>query len=412
MLPMDQPTQMPARLSRWLFVPQITLTVVVFWVIVRLIEYFDWNQGKYRALMLALVLIATPVLMRLTRSSSLSAPSVLSILLAVACFSLMCWHFAYFAKRLSHSHVIDIASTTLMAGDALLEWENPYSLPIDPQPQMSQGRFSYDGYKYLPMMAVMYLPLGAVWRERGLLATNLLLDLAVGMLIFLLGSRIRTRDVGLFAALLYLMLPVVPYEIFHQGVTDLAALVPLLLALLLLEKRPSLAGLCIGMSVSAKLLPGVLFLLCCLPSHNRWRYVAGIMLGLVPILVFLALSPINLISNILLFNMQRPVDSTSWLYGMSFTVRLLAFAAFFTIIFAVVKYVWFKRPTLVERCGLTVICILGVLLSGSVSHRNYQLWWLPFFTVLIGTVALLQHQTRNSASIEQTHTESRPKAEC
>jgi hypothetical protein len=376
----------PSAKYRWLFVPWMVIIVVVFWVMVFLIQEFDFDQGKYRAAVLALVLIATPVLMYLARSSVFSNTRVLSLLLSVACVVFMCWHFVYFAGVLfdPRVRVIDIASTTLKAGDLLLQGKNPYSLPMNPQPTMSQGRFSYDGFKYLPMMAMIYAPLGSLWRERGLLTTNLLLDIAVVVLVFLLGAQMGTRESGLFAALLYLMLPIVPYEIFHQGVTDLAAIVPLLFALLLLEKRPGLTGLCIGISVSTKLLPGALFLLCCLPTRSRWRYLSGFILGLVPTLVFFVLSPMNLISNNVIFNIQRPLDSTSWLYGMSSTVRVLAFVGLSGILFAAIGYMWFKRPTLEERCGLVVICILSVLLSGPVSHRNYQLWWLPFFAVLVG----------------------------
>jgi hypothetical protein len=120
----------PSEKYRWLFVPWMAVTVGVFWVIVRLIEQFDWNQGKYRAAILALVLIATPFLMRRARGSVFSATSVPSLLLAVSCVGLMCWHFVYFAKRLSDpsARISDITSTTLMAGDVLLEGENDEAL--------------------------------------------------------------------------------------------------------------------------------------------------------------------------------------------------------------------------------------------------------------------------------------------
>ena len=254
----------PSAKYRWLFVPWMAIIVGVFWVMVFLIQEFDFDRGKYRAAVLALVLIATPVLMYVARSAVFSNTRVLSLLLSVGCGGLMCWHFVYFAKVLGDPRirVIDVASTTLKAADILLEGKNPYTEPVNPLSKMSQGRFSYDGFKYLPMMAMIYAPLGSPWRERGLLTTNLLLDLAVVVLVFLLGAQIGTREGGLFAALLYLMLPIVPYEIFHQGVTDLASVIPLLVALLLLEKRPGLTGLCIGISVSTKLLPGALFLLC------------------------------------------------------------------------------------------------------------------------------------------------------
>ncbi len=261
----SQPAAAPARRNLWLLIAQLTIAGALFWGIVRLVDYFDWDQGTKRAIMLGLVFLATPILVRLARRPTDWVPGALSIVLALACIALFSWHLLYFAQRFPEPHVIDIATTTLAAGDALRAGQNPYSLPVDPPAWAPDGPFSFNGYKYLPMMAVTFLPLGAVWRESGLLATNLLLDLAVVILLFLLGSRIGTQVVGLFAAFLYLTLPVIPFEIFEQGVTDLAAVVPFLLALLCLEKRPWLAGLLVGLSLSMKLFPGSLFVLCCLP---------------------------------------------------------------------------------------------------------------------------------------------------
>jgi hypothetical protein len=386
----DPPIAAPARRNLWLLIAQMAVASGLFWGIVRLVDYFDWDQGTNRALILGLVFLATPILVRLVRRSSDGAPGALSIVLALACLALIGWHFFYFAQRFPEPHVIDIATTTLAAVDALRSGQNPYSLPVDPPAWAPGGPFSFNGYKYLPMMAVTFLPLGAVWRESGLLATNLLLDLAVVVLLFLLGSRLGTRVVGLFAAFLYLTLPVVPFEIFEQGVTDLAAVVPLLLALLCLEKRPLLAGLLVGLSLSTKLVPGSLFVLCCLPYVERRRYLAGVAAGVAPILLFLALSPVDLIANTVLFNFQRPSDTTSWMYGLSPAVSSLARLACLAILLGAGVLVWLRDLTLAQRCGLVTLCVLGVILTGPVSHRNYQLWWLPLFAVLTGAAAFWQ----------------------
>src|SRR4029077_17522568 len=133
------------------------------------------------------------------------------------------------------------------------------------------------GYKYLPMMAIIYLPLGAWLGPRGVLLTNLALQLAAVYLIYRLGARAGSRNAGLVAVLFYLSLPIVLRQVFGKGATDLAAVVPLLAPLLAWERRPALSGFCVGLSISAKLVPGLLLAPCTLPpAGQRWPYLAGV----------------------------------------------------------------------------------------------------------------------------------------
>jgi len=369
--------------SQLSFRSRLSLISVVFWFMVSLIYDFNWKRGTYRAMMQVLVLLTIPVLMWLLRRPNQPAPHRVSRVLAVICIGLLCRHFVRFAHTFPNPALIDVPLTTLSAAATLLQGQNPYILPIDAAAGIDPR---YEGFKYLPMMAAIYLP-GSIWGQRGLLVTNLLLDLATVALVFRLSSRIGGRGAGWFAALLYVMLPLVPIEIFSKGTTDLAATVPLLIALLYLETRPSLAGFCVGLSVSTKLFPGALFIPCCLPPSQRGRYAAGIGLGLVPTLVFLALSPQALIYNTVLFSFHRSTDSTSWLHTMPPEVHLLSTVVVAFALIGVAVYVWYKHPTITDRCGIGVSCLLGVILIGPSNHRNYQLWWLPLFAVLLGTAA-------------------------
>ncbi len=385
-----EPLQLTPRLrplSQLSFRFRLALIGVLFWCVVGLIQDMDWKRGLFRAVLLVLVLATTPVLMWLVRRPHRPAPPHTCLVMTVGCAVLLCWHFFRFAQKLPDPHLYDIANTTLSAMDAVLSGKNPYTLPLDPQLETAVDRIKYQGYKYLPMMVFTYLPLGVIWRERGILLTNFLLDAATAALVFQLGSRIGSRAAGLFAALMYLTLPIVPLQIFKLGATDLAAIVPLLIALLYLEKRPGLAGLCVGLSISTKLLPGVVFIPCCLPTFHRGRYAAGIVLGLVPTLAFLALSPGALMYNTVLFSANRSVDSTSWLHWATPEVHLYTTIISALAVFGVAIYVWYNRPTLAARSGLAVMCLLGVMLSAPIVHRNYQLWWLPLFAVLLGTAA-------------------------
>ena len=367
---------------------------ITYEVVAYLIEHFNWNQGRARAVMLVIVLIATLILLRLPpRRALATTPIALSRrVLIAACAIALSLHLIHFIEFFHKPHLFDIATTTISAGEAIRSGQNPYQLPINPEPTLPQGSLNYNGYKYLPMMAVVYLPLSAVLGERGVLVTNLLLDLAVTGLVFQLTRRAGTHETsGLFAVLLYLMPLMVPRQLFHKGVTDLAAVVPLLVALLYLERKPSLAGLCVGLSISTKLLPGILFIPCCLPQKNppklRWWYAVGVVLGLLPTLVFLVWSPIDLFSNALLFNTQRPIDSTSWLFELPSFISWFIRVGFAAMILGVAAYVWFNKPTLIMRCGLGAICILATILSGPIVHSNYQLWWLPLLAILVERAA-------------------------
>jgi Glycosyltransferase family 87 len=375
---------------------RMAIAAMIFWVAVQLIALCDWDRGGCRSLLLLVALAVAPYLVVRARRNAVMPSGVGTKVLVVAGIGLLAWHFLFFAQYLRTAPVIGIASTTLEAGDAMLAGKNPYRLPIDPHPEFAPSDIPYDGYKYLPLMPLTYLPLGAVWRERGLLVTNLLLDLAMAVLLYQLGTKIGNRETGLVAAVLYLMLPFVLYEVFVQGVTDLSAMVPLLAALLCVEKRPLGAGVLVGLSISSKLLPGLLFIVCCLPQNYRGRYLMGLVLGLIPVLGFAILSPVHLFSNIVLFVLRRPPDSTTWLHAMPAWVGWIALVAFALTIGGSAAYVWRWRPGLVERCGVAVICVLMALLSGSVCHRNYQLWWVPLFAVLIAAVVWRDQTARQT----------------
>jgi len=99
------------------------------------------------------------------------APRWLIVLVAVLALG----QAAYGVARLQHPRLIDMATTTLAAGQTILAGANPYTQPIDRDAAGLGVAAEFQGYKYLPMMAATYLPLGETLGERGVLATNLLL---------------------------------------------------------------------------------------------------------------------------------------------------------------------------------------------------------------------------------------------
>jgi uncharacterized membrane protein len=186
--------------------------------------------------------------------------------------------------------------------------------------------------------------------------------------------------------LLYLSLPLVPFQLFAKGALDLVAVVPLLTALLLVERKPALGGLCLGLSLAAKLLPGALPLPSALPGRSRDRllYATGIVLGLLPVVPFALRAPAAFLDNIVLFNLMRPVDSTSWLFAVP-GARPVAAAAVAALYLAALAAALLRPPAvLARRYGMGVALILAGLLAAPAVHQNYQLWWLPLACALLG----------------------------
>jgi len=282
-----------------------------------------------------------------------------------------------------HVGIADIGGTTLNAIHALQKGTNPYTIDI-------QGDYNpdsaYRGYRYWPMMIAIYMPVASFFTTGwgAMRLTNLALDVITAALIVILVCRRSGWLCGVLAASLYLMLPMLPDRLYAAADTDLAPTVLLLAALALYQTRPGLAGVMVGLSVSAKFLPGLLMLVCCLPEFRRSRYVGGFVLGLIPTIAFCLLAPSDFIDNTVWVLAATPVDGSSWLYGAPFYMIRTAQLAFI-LLMAAISFVMISRPPdFFERCTLYVICVVAALLVSHV-HNNYMLWWLPFFCILLSS---------------------------
>ena len=174
-----------------------------------------------------------------------------------------------------------------------------------------------------------------------------------------------------------------PTRLYQMADTDLAPTVLLLAALTLYQARPGLAGLMVGLSVSAKFIPGLLMAVCCFPEFRRSHYVAGFAVGMVPVIAFCLLAPSEFIDNTMWVLASTPDDS-SWLHGAPFYLMAAMRVAFVLLIVAVSFVIISRRPDLFDRCTLYVICVIAALLT-SRAHNNYMLWWIPFFCILLSS---------------------------
>lgn len=348
------------------------------------LRLFDWDQGLVRAGLLVAALVGVVWLARRPRAEGAFTPRWLTPLLLALALA----HLGFYATKANQPKLIDIATTTLAAGEALAAGESPYALPIDREALAKPGGERFGGYKYGPMTAAAYMPLGLPLGARGLLAENMILDLLGAAIIGWLGARWGR---GRLAAALWLATPMVAEQLIGRGVTDPAAILPALLGLPLCANRPLVAGLLIGLSLSAKLMPGAAFLVGCLPPtpDGRRAYALGAGIGFLPMLALALWDPTGATANILLFNAARTPDSTSLLGSLppdlAATLGPFARAAALAIVAGLGLFTLRAAPDLRARTAAIAIALILLILTGPAAHQNYMLWWLPLMVLLVAS---------------------------
>jgi hypothetical protein len=158
---------------------------------------------------------------------------------------------------------------------------------------------------------------------------------------------------------------------------------PLLGALALTQRRSFWCGVCVGLSIATKLLPGIAMLPALIPPARRVSFVAGIVVGALPILPFVLLRPPAFWDNIVRFNLSRLPDSTSWLQAMPPSVATTTHLVFAAAMLAAAAYVWRRPPPVIARAAFAAMLGIAAILAGPGAHHNYQLWWLPFYATAL-----------------------------
>ena len=377
---------------------RLAYVVFAYFVLAYLIGFLDWKMGGPRALALLAIALSVPLLLRVEYSlEGVAKTQALRMVLIAGVVVSLLGHTWYFTRSVQKPSIpmIDIGYTTLSAVRAVAHGKNPYSESIDRKSHWIKNGKKYDGYKYLPMTIYAYAPLSYGFGAHGLVSTNYILYLIQLLLLFELGRRTAASfhiETGLFAVLLCLCVSFSARELFVLGIIDIVSSLLGLVSLYLLSFRKKenllvlLSGLAAGLSVSAKLMPGALFAIFCFPKERRLLYVIGGFIGLLPIIPHLLGDPTNFYTNIIEFNMLRPVDSTAWHEGVLPIWRTLAKIISVLVLLGAGLWVLFKNPDVLTRCALLVVSLIAVLLVAPVNHRNYQLWWLPIYGVLVASM--------------------------
>jgi glycosyl transferase family 87 len=368
---------------------RLILAELLFSLTVFALQKVPRGWGGTTLVLVCLIIAALPLLLVLARGSSAAPSRTTGRLLTWGIAILASAQLAFACAMLVKPKVLDIGETTLAAALATVAGHNPYAMPIDAAGGGIADADRFHGYKYLPMMIVAYAPLSLALGIRGIIVTNIVLQAVTAVLARSIAQRIAGRFAGLAAALLYLSLPFVAHQVFTRGVTDLAPVVMLLAALRFADERPGWAGLMVGLSIATKLIPGVVMLPCALPARGqRRRYALGVLAGLLAIVPFAATAPDAFVANVVLFNLVRPIDDTSWLLGLSPVAIVTARAAAVAVLAAIAVRIWRRAPRLDERCLLATLAILAVFAVGPGMHHNYYLWFLPLLAILAASASL------------------------
>jgi uncharacterized membrane protein len=310
------------------------------------------------------------------------------VALAVLCIV----HVGYAGLHLRKAHILDIARSTLTAGEVIVDGGNPYRCNCDPDAVhlmeasgVTNAQERYGGYKYLPLMATAYLPLGLPFDARGVIVTNLALMALLLWSVWRLTCAIAGDDAARWAVLFLGTTPLLIFQLYAKGVTDIVPILLLVVALPLIERRPVLAGLLVGGALSAKLIPAALLLPLFVPAPGvaRARYLIGAAIALVPTGLYFAWAPQAFIDNIVMFNALRPIGETSWMWGQLHDLAPSVRAVFLVGWGAAVAFTFLRSPTIELRCGIAALVIIGSVLAAPVMDQNYMIWWLPFIAPIL-----------------------------
>jgi hypothetical protein len=188
------------------------------------------------------------------------------------------------------------------------------------------------------------------------------------------------------------------YEITVQGSTDVLPALLILLSLYSVDRKSMMAaGIFASLSFSAKFSPALFFIALFIRRDLDFRFLGGLALGVLPMVVHLAWSGMPMINNVFLFHAMKPFDSTS-LYsiapgGMHFIFPALQMSA---LLFFILLN--FNRELEVRSLAVSYTLLLIVIeMMFKEVHCNHIIWFIPMLALIFswyrhGDSALLQRQ--------------------
>ena len=377
------------------------LPVAGFWVATALVGLADYEQGLERAVAL-LVAAAGLILLPHAPLPSVRARQILAVGLAVVALVLVAHRLDQVRAAVDEGRnpTVDIATTTVAAIGIHRAGGDPYTARIDGYAEaLRPGGTGFEhtgGYKYGPVMTYAYLP-GVVARgSAGYYLTSFAALLALAVAAGSWAGRAAGPAAGIGAAVLVLTTAFIDSELFFAGVNDVLPMALLVGAFAARAKGGGLlAGILLGLSFGAKLMPAGLLALPLLLAARTRRLelvLAAAAVSLAAYVPLLLRSPKEVIGNLVRYNLDRPGDRTGLLDGLSSgeqaLVKLVVLVALIAVLAAVLRAVGTRGSSAQGHVACLVAAMVALLYAASpVLHRNWLFWIVPFFAVGIAVKA-------------------------
>lgn len=126
--------------------------------------------------------------------------------------------------------------------------------------------------------------------------------------------------------------------------------------------------------------------------------------ALVFLLPALLASPEEVIGNLVLFNFERVMDSTSVLFELPLVAGRVAFAVATVLALAIPIYweLWKKPKGVAATAWVTAASMVAFLAGSKILHRNFMLWLMPLFAVLLASTLFGRSEARDDLVSDTT----------
>ena len=257
-----------------------------------------------------------------------------------------------------------------------------------PEPRCDEARRALQtlGIKYGPTTLASYAPAVWLFGKPGVFVTQLALFLGVCAVLAVWSRELARGDLLLASLAFWPLVGSVHVYVMamEQSASDLVGVLYALLGLFFFQRgRHGWAAAMIGLSVSAKLMPGLIYtpMLLAMSARPRLLFAATALLPFAPFAVW---EPSGLVANVFVYNLVRDTDRSALAYHLGAYDRNVLLAA------AVATALWLFWRT--HRAGwplsahlrTLLLAHVGVVGTAKIFHNNYLIWFLP----LVGLYAL------------------------
>jgi len=348
-----------------------------------LLFFFDWN-GLQRGAVLAAYIALMALFYRKKEYKLISAyfKKTLYILIILAFLLNIAYNLWFYQDYPDEKYLYEGRANVLSAEYFFKSHLNPYEEKTDLSGEL--GVFS--GYKYMPLMFILYSPFTLLFGKIGVLYLNILVYIGFLIISYFLIKKVYGKNDYIFLkyVLFFFSCYVITFEVFYRGVNDLIPAFFVLCSMtLFFYKKGNLAGIFLGLSIATKPFPGVfLFLLFLL--DKRFRLILySIITSLLFIIPFVLWNFWAFFLNTIYFNILRHANQSSIYYFMpGFIKSIWIFLLLGVIGFLCYKLFKSNKKEIDLLYYFTLISTVFLLMN-KVTHRNYLIWVLPFILLLL-----------------------------